>query len=111
VKARLLKSGSNLEGPVPVGTVFSGPLTYQLCEIGMAEPADEECYTLVKARGKCRRLPDIKDLVFVADEPPVEESPVEEPMQVKDEVQDNASREAETFGDDSETGANSDRVG
>lgn len=124
MKVRLIKPGSNLEGPLPVGTILSGPDMFRLCEVGMAEPADEECYALVKSRGKVRRLADRKDLVFVVD--PVEDeapvlveapaalveapvAPVQAPVEVK--ATSDASGQNETPGNDSTASPDANGIG
>jgi hypothetical protein len=73
MKVRLTKDGENLEGVVKKGSVLAGEQIFRLVETGCAEPADKECYDLVKRRGLTRHLGDEKDYVFVSDEPAEDE--------------------------------------
>lgn len=44
MKAQITKSGqSGPGGPVEVGTLIEHPKAYRLVQLGVAEPADDEC--------------------------------------------------------------------
>ena len=43
MKAKLTKDRESPTGPLPAGTVIDDPQAYRLCQLGIAEPADEEC--------------------------------------------------------------------